>query len=784
MNLKSLFPAVSIVAALSLPLTAAEKKGVSKKIADTEKSAAATEQKGAHGWLQWRGPTQDGVSPETGLPDKVDAAKPLWSIDLPGRGTPVINGSRVYVLGYEGEKADLQQVLRCVDADTGKTIWEHRFNDFLSDIVYDRYSIGSPAIDRETGNVYVLTAPGEFAAFTADGKKLWEHTMMEEFGRLTFPNGRVGSPVIDGDLVIVRGITSNWGAQGPAADRFFAFDKNIGEIVWESTPGTIPPKDSSWSTPVLAWEKGRRVFYAGTGDGCVVCANARTGEPVWQYKISAGGVNGTPLLIDGAVVVGHEDENLDSSVPGRTVAVKTGAEPEAGKPGPLVLDKSAELWRNGEYLRTSSPVFANGKVYEVTKVGELVCIDPKTGTVDWRMKLGADQLHASPVFADGKLYIPMRYETGKEGYGAFYIVKPGDKGGETLCHVALEGETLGSPAISNGKIYVHTVKKLYCFGKKGAVKNPPAEPPAEKAPKPGPVAQIQVVPYEVVIHPGGTQNFKLRGLDSNGLFVTELKGGEWKKFIPPTAKVKAEMDAEFTEQGELVAKPDAKLSAGMWEVTVGNLKGYIRGRVLPNLPFTQDFESFKPAVQPDNPPDLQFAYPPLAWMGARLKWDVREIDGNKMLVKTTSVPLFQRAFTFIGDPKMSNYTIEADVMSDGSRRNMSNVGIINQRYLINLVGNSKELEVVSNQDRIKSGVPFPLEPKTWYRLKSRVDVAADGSGVVRAKAWKKGEPEPEKWMIEVPHKHAHTHGAPGVYGFALQNQYPVFIDNISVTPNP
>ena len=300
-------------------------------------------------------------------------------MDLPGRGTPVINGNKVYVLGYEGAGPDLQQVLRCVEADSGKKIWEQRFNDFLSDTIYDRYSIGSPVIDGETGNVYLLTTAGEFVAFTSDGERLWEHSMMEDYGRLTFPNGRVGSPVIDGDLIIVRGITSNWGVQGQAADRFYAFDKKTGEVVWASTPGTIPPKDASFSTPILAWENGRRVFYCGTGDGSLVCVNARTGDPIWRYQISAGGVNGTLLLIDGMVVGGHADENLDSSEIGRTVAVKTGAEPLPGSKEPAILDQTSELWRNGEILLTSSPTFANGTIYLVNKIGELCAIDPKTG---------------------------------------------------------------------------------------------------------------------------------------------------------------------------------------------------------------------------------------------------------------------------------------------------------------------------------------------------------------------------------------------------------------------
>ena len=412
----------------------------------------------------------------------------------------------------------------------------------------------------------------------------------------------------------------------------------------------------------------------------------------------------------------------------------------------------------------------------MNKVGELCAIDPKTGAVNWRRKLGADQLHASPSYADGKLYIPMRYE-------GLYVIKPGEKAAEVLSHTTLEGEALGAPAVWNGKIYVHTTKKLYCFGPKAGSTQLPAEPPQDKAPVGGEPTQIQVVPSEVTLRPGEKQTFRLRALDANGFFVKDLSGGEWKKFVPATAKVKAEMDAEFDASGALVAKPDAKPSAGSWEVTAGGLKGSMRGRVVPSLPYAQDFETFQPAEQTEGPPGLKFAWPPLPWIGARFKWDIRELEGNNMFNKTLDRLLFQRAFTFFGDSRMSNYTVAADVMSDGNKRMMSNVGVINQRYVINLVGNYKQLEVVSNQERIKVAVPFPMQPKTWYRIESRVDVAPDGSGVVRAKVWKRDEPKPENWTIEVPHKHAHPHGAAGIYGFALQNQFPVYIDNISVTPN-
>jgi hypothetical protein len=158
------------------------------------------------------------------------------------------------------------------------------------------------------------------------------------------------------------------------------------------------------------------------------------------------------------------------------------------------------------------------------------------------------------------------------------------------------------------------------------------------------------------------------------------------------------------------------------------------------------------------------------------------------LTKTIDNRFFQRATVFIGDANTKNYTIEADVMSEGNKRKMSDVGIICQRYLIVLKGNEQKLEINSNLERLR--VPateepsnFKWSPNAWYRLKARVDVAKDGAGIVRAKAWKKDEAEPEKWTLEVPHKTAHQNGSPGLFGFSPQDMR-VFIDNISVTPNP
>lgn len=729
------------------------------------------------GWLSWRGPIQTGVSLEKGLPDTwtPGGANDLWHFDISGGGTPVIANGKLYALGYQGQGPDLQEVLFCLNADNGKKLWERRFNDFLSDITYDRYAIGSPTVDAETGNVYVVTSAGIFSCFTADGKLLWQHSMMEELGRLTFTNGRTGGPFIDDDLVMVRYITSNWGGEGAASDRFYAFDKKSGLIVWSSTP-SAQPKDNSFARPYFSWRNGKRVMYTGAGDGSVVCINVRTGEPIWRFPVSAGGFNASVVLYKESVIAIHADENLDSSEIGRMVAVRTTLDGKPGEPGtggPL-LPPSAEVWRNRLESISSSPVLVGNRLYQVNKTGELCCVDADNGTVLWKHKLSPDQLHASPLYADGKLYVPMQN-------GSFFILKPGEKDAEELCKVKLAGRCIGAPAVWNGKIYVFTTEKLYCFGARGSHPAPPAPAP-EARHKPGKTVALQVIPAEVLLRPGDKAKFSIRGIDADGFITTQFDGAKakWTKYIPPTARVRAEMDASVNSAGELVAE---KPSAGAWQVEVDGIKGYMRGRILPRLPYRENFEEFALNTPDPTSESMKFAYPPLPWIGARFKWDVREVDGNKVLAKTLDNIFFQRATVFFGHPDEKNYTYEVDVMADGNRRTMSTVGVINQRYMITLEGNAQTLEVTSNQERIKVGVPFKWQPHVWYRLVTRVDVAPDGSGVVRAKAWKKGDAEPQTWTLEVPHKHAHLSGSPGLFGFAPQSLFKVYVDNIAITPN-
>lgn len=748
------------------------------------------------GWLAWRGPEQCGVSRETGLPERIGSKdEALWTADWPGQSTPVIAEGRLYILGYKDDGPDLQEGLACFNAETGELLWKRTYNDYLSDTIYLRYATASPAVDPETCHVYMQGTQGILAGFTADGQPLWSRALMEEFGRLTFPNGRTASPVVDRDLVITRGITSNWGAQGAGGDRFYAFDKLTGELVWASSPGGRP-KDNSFSHPYLGWFRGKRVLIAACGDGSVVCINARTGEPLWRVPLAKAGINATVLVhrMEKVVVIfGTPYE------PGQMVAFKIpDVEPERGASRPVEVERAmVELWTLDASTSTSSPILVGDRIYVVKEKGDLIAVDVNTGQQHWSVTLGIEQRNSSPLYADGKIYVPIlddpavktegsSDEAGRKG--GFYIIRDHGDHAEMLTHIDLDGRCFGTPVAWNGKIYQQTTRKLYCFGRRGDNPGRP-KPAAQPAwPAPGPATQLQIIPAEVVLKPGEKARFRARKLDAHGLLVEEVRDVarlQWAPYIPPTALVKATMAGRFNAAGELEIPADAPMSAGAWEATLDGLKGYIRGRVLPPLPLREDFEGFELLNTTTNTvePPTKFAYPPLAWIGARFRFEVREVDGTKALTKTIDNKFFQRGTAFIGRPDMSGYTIQADVRSEGTRRKMSEVGVVNQRYAIILKGNSQELEVNSNQERLKVAVPFRWSPNEWYTLKARVDLQPDGSGVVRAKAWKRGEPEPAAWTLEVPHRTAHKSGSPGLFAFAPQDMR-VYLDNIIVTPNP
>ncbi|MEM9020460.1 MAG: PQQ-binding-like beta-propeller repeat protein [Planctomycetota bacterium] len=771
------------------------------------------------GLLNWRGANQDGTSLQTGLPTKAvlegEGANLRWALDTPGRGTATIaeyaDGPRLFAIGYPGGGADLLETLYCVDPETGEVLWQRGYADFISDIVYNRYSISAPTIDPETGHVFYQTSPGLVMALDRDGNELWQVSLMESFGKLTFPNGRTGVITIDGDLAIVNCISTNWGKEGPARNRFYAFNKHTGELAWSSTPGVGPPflKDSSFSTPYIENRLGYRVFYAGTGCGNLVCVNLRTGEPLWRYQMSFGGVNASPVVYDQGtpddptddlVIQVHGKENVGDTGRGYMIAIKADqalAAAAASDEKPLQLGAESVAWRNDDVsMFTSSPTLVDGVIYQCTIEGLLVAIDASTGETLWEKKFGTDQLHASPVYADGRMYLAMWHD-------GLYIFEPTREGPKNIEHLKMSEQDLciGTPSAWNGKVYLHTTQRLYCFGNEsgGAV---PATAPTPAGPPnavlAGQPAAIMLTPSEFKLRPGEEVDIQHSVVDAYG---NPVPLGD-----PDTFDLDTTLVMGFADQGtniNLNVQRDVDRTSTLISATsggnapfgiiqnvnasMGEMKTQSRGRIISSPPYAFDFNSDNLSLTDQND-NVPYAHPPSVWIGARLKWQVRddpyEEGDNMVLAKTLDRVLFQRSLIFMGHADDSGYTVQADVMTDGNRRGGSVVGVINQRYIIAIDANKDVIEVSSNPNRLAVTEPFDVKIKTWYTIKSMVVPGDDGNGVVYGKVWPRGEDEPEGWTIAIEVPNIHTQGAPGIYGFSPQSRFRVYVDNVTVTPNP
>ena len=233
--------------------------------------------------------------------------------------------------------------------------------------------------------------------------------------------------------------------------------------------------------------------------------------------------------------------------------------------------------------------------------------------------------------------------------------------------------------------------------------------------------------------------------------------------------------------GKLVADPALAPSAGAFMATAGELKGTMRGRILPDVPLHQDFESFElpfktgpgpnagapppaaatpaapAAVSPPQsvtanattttqnpgaggessrcprrpapvaapiapgPTNWNYIEPPTPSPIRRCRGMARDSIskfGRRPASRRTRRSA-RRSITSSSSarrsssatPTLSNYTAEADVMTEGNKRKMSEVGLINQRYLIILKGNAQQLEVNSNQELFRASAPVQVDPE-------------------------------------------------------------------------
>jgi len=716
-------------------------------------------------WPYWRGPEYNSLSRETGLPDTINPAggegsnlawKREWG-NMGGRSTPIVLRGKLYTIlrANPATPTEGEQVV-CIDAATGKDIWQSRHNVWSSDVPDTRVGWSSVVGDPETGNIYALGACGLFECYNGDtGKVLWSLPLHESMGLVSTYGGRTNYPIVFEDLVIVGSVIVSWGDMATPAHRFMAFDKKTGQFVWISSTRLRPP-DTIYSAPVIATIGGQKLMIAGASDGWVYALQPRTGKIVWEYQLSRRGLNVSPTVDGDVVYTGHSEENITGTKVGAVVALN-GA-------GNGNISKSGEIWKEVEIADGKSSILKfEDRLYCPDDSGKLFVLNAKDGSlVGRKISLGTINF-ASPVAADGKIYHV-------EKNGRWFIMTPNAKEGVDRFQ---RGKSMGmfpgspqeecwaSPVISHGRLYILTTSALYCFQdtakKSGATEAPAAAKEAAAADDQKPV-QVQVTPCEVLVGPGQKQQFKVRLYNSRGQFLKESP-----------AKFTVEGTGTVRETGEFSAPSDAQHVASIVTATVGDLSSRARVRIVPKLPWKFDFEGLKDA--------------PITWVGARYRHVMRQVDNSNTMVKITTIPLGTRSRLSMGPSDLHDYTVQTDFKAAVVNDKLPDVGVIAQGYTLEVSGENKWLKLMSwiaHDKRTQKEQHFDLTPNVWYSLKLRAG-NVDGKAALQGKVWRRDAQEPKDWTIELKDPMPNVAGAPGLFGNATNAE--LFIDNVSVTAN-
>jgi outer membrane protein assembly factor BamB len=156
----------------------------------------------AGNWPQWRGPKRDGISTETGLLKQWPENGPplVWKATGAGNGysSVAIANGRLYTLGLRGDR----EFVIAYDVANGKEVWATPHGGAFRNDRGDGPR-GTPTV--EGNRVYALGGNGDLSALdTATGKIVWTMNVLTKFGGEQITWGISESPLVVGEKVLVN----------------------------------------------------------------------------------------------------------------------------------------------------------------------------------------------------------------------------------------------------------------------------------------------------------------------------------------------------------------------------------------------------------------------------------------------------------------------------------------------------------------------------------------------------------------------------------------------------
>ena len=366
-------------------------------------------------WPQWRGPNRDGISNETGLLKQWPADGPplVWKAKGAGNGysSLVISNGKLYTMGLRGDR----EVIVAFDVATGKEAWATPHGKAFRNDQGDGPR-GTPTVDGD--RVYALGGNGDLSALDArTGKIVWTKNILQEFGGSNITWGISESPLVLGNKILVNAGGSDasivalnksdgsviWKSQSDKAGyssaipltlngltqvvfftgrRAVGLDANDGRLLWEYRKPANGTANAA--TPIA---RGNRVFISsdyGTGGGVVEIKPDNTAQEIW-FSNNMRNHHSSSVLI-GDYLYGYSSSFLTA----------------------MKFDTGEMAWRDRS-VGKGSLVYADGHLYCFSENGVVGLVEatPAGYKEKGRFRIQQDSLPtwSHPVVAGGRLYL-------------------------------------------------------------------------------------------------------------------------------------------------------------------------------------------------------------------------------------------------------------------------------------------------------------------------------------------------------------------------------------------
>jgi len=386
----------------------------------------------ANDWPWWRGPTLDNSSNSPIKPPLQWSATQnvLWHTALAGRGhsTPCIWGPHIFLTA--GDPAQQTIWIECRARASGKQLWQTQIYHGPFPRVHTDNSAASatPACDGQRVFVPYQTADQVcLAAVDLEGKVVWNLPL----GPYTSIQGYSASPAFYKSAVIIP-------TDGPLGNHLTAVHRQTGQVVWRNT---MRPVKESYATPLVAHVAGRDQLVL-IGGQTTRSYDPNNGQLFWECAGPADVCAATAAFGPDTIYAtgGYPQRNL--------LAIKADGSGD--------VTKTHLRWHGDNKVGyIPSPLLYEGLLYCVSDKGLMRCYDALTGQIIWDHDFDMP-FYSSPVRINDRIYLFDR-----KGHG--YVMQTG-RSAQLLATNELPAGAFATPVILQGKIFLRTLRELYCLG--------------------------------------------------------------------------------------------------------------------------------------------------------------------------------------------------------------------------------------------------------------------------------------------------------------------------------